>query len=259
MCEQSQWFGIEAGVEVGVPGGLDESIEVGLARQAGEGSHGDIDRTRAIFGGLEAAGQLGPGSVVCVKVNRQADGFVQGLDQSASGKRLTEPRHVLDGQQVGAPFFQFLGEVDVVLQRVLVPLRIEHIAGVADRGFAEAAVVTDGSDCHLHVRHPVERIEHPEQVDAGSGRFFDERLDDVVWIVCVANGVAGPQQHLKEDVRNLFPQAGQPFPGAFLEEPHGGVKGGPAPHLQGEQAAGHAGIGIRDREHVVTSHSGGQE
>ena len=91
---------------------------------------------------------------------------------------------------------------------------------------------------HAHVRHPVERVEDAEDVHARLRRFLHERSHDVVGIVRVADGVAGPQQHLEQDVRNLLAQLGQPLPRVFLEEPHGRVERRPAPHLEREQARG---------------------
>ena len=78
------------------------------------------------------------------------------------------------------------------------------------------------------------------------GRLLDERVDDVVGVVRVADGVGGPQQHLEQDVRNLLAQLGQPVPRRLLEEPHGRVERRPAPHLQREQAGVLAGVARRD-------------
>ena len=68
--------------------------------------------------------------------------------------------------------------------------------------------MADGFDGQLQVGQPVEGVEDAEQVDAGLGRFLDERLDDVVRIVGVADGVVGPQQHLEQDIGNAFAHAG---------------------------------------------------
>ena len=87
---------------------------------------------------------------------------------------------------------------------------------------------------------PVEGVEDAEQVDAGLGRLLDERADDVVGIIRVADGVGGAQQHLEEDVGHALAQVGEAVPRRLLEEAHGRVERGAAPHLQREQAR-HAG------------------
>ena len=97
-------------------------------------------------------------------------------------------------------------------------------------------VFEHGLHRHPHVRHPVERVEDAEDVHAGRGGFLAELADDVVGIARVADGVAGPKQHLKQDVRDLLAQVRQPLPGIFLEEPQGRVERRPAPHLQRKQA-----------------------
>ena len=91
----------------------------------------------------------------------------------------------------------------------LVACRIEDVAGVADGRLAEHAGVAHRLDGQLQVGQPVEGVEDAEQVDARLGRFLDERLDDVVGIVRVADGAGGPQQHLEEDVRHRA-RAGRP-------------------------------------------------
>ena len=48
-------------------------------------------------------------------------------------------------------------------------------------------------------------------------------------------------------------------PGVFLEEAHGGVKGGAAPHFHGEEIGGAVGVGLGDGEHVVGAHAGRDE
>ena len=181
------------------------------------------------------------------------------LDQPLGGERLAQAGHVLDGDQVGAALLQLLGQIDVIRQVVLGPARVEDVAGVADRRLAERSRLADGLERQLHVGHPVERVEDAEQVDPGGGRLLDERLDDVVGIARVADGVRAAQQHLEEDVGDLLAELGQPFPGVFLEEPHGRVEGRAAPHLDREDARAEPGVGIGHAEHVAGPDPGGQE
>ena len=52
---------------------------------------------------------------------------------------LAQARHVLDGQDVRAHALQLLRHAHVVVERVLVALRVEDVAGVADGRFADRA------------------------------------------------------------------------------------------------------------------------
>ena len=194
-----------------------------------------------------------------MEVDRDADLVTQGLHEFARGERLAEACHVLDGEHVGAELLQFLGELHVVVERILRPLRVEDVAGVADRRLADRAALEHRVDRHLHVRHPVERIEHAEHVDAAGGRLLHEGLHDVVGIIRVADGVARAQEHLEEDVGHQFAELGQPVPWAFLEEPHRRVERSPAPHLQREEARRQVGVGIGDGDHVERPHPRGEQ
>ena len=89
---------------------------------------------------VEAAG------VVRVKVNRDFDFFLQRFDQFVSGVGLAEAGHVFDGKKMSAELFELLGHRDVILQRILRARVVEDIAGVADRGFADAAGFERGVD-----------------------------------------------------------------------------------------------------------------
>ena len=160
---------------------------------------------------------------------------------------------------MGAALLELLGKIHVVVERILRPLRIEHVAGVADRRLADRAALQHRVDRHLHVRHPVEWVEHAEHVDAAGGRFLHEGLHDIVGVIRVADGIARAQEHLEEDVRHQFAQLGQSVPGAFLEEPHRRVERGPAPHLQREEARCQVGVGVGDGHHVVGPHPRGQQ
>ena len=215
-----QRLGVEAGVEWGVAGRLHQRIQIRLARQPGEGRHRRIDDARAVAGCLELAGQRRGGGVVGVEVDRDPDRLAERLDEGRGGVGLAQPGHVLDREHVGPALFELPGEINVVGQRELLPLRIEDITGVADRRLADPAGIADGVHGYLHVRHPVERVEHPKDVDPGGRGLLHEGRDDVVGVVCVADGVAGPQQHLEEDVRDPLPEAGEAVPGIFFEEPH---------------------------------------
>ena len=252
--EVPQGLRVEARVEWRVANGVDDRVEIGLAGEAGERGEGGIHHAGAALGGFERAGQRRPRRVVGVEVDRDADFSTQRRDQLARGKRLTEPRHVLDGEHMGPRLLELLRELHVVVERILRPLWIEDVAGVADSRLTDRTALDDGVDCHSHVRHPVERVEHAKHVDSTGRRLLHERLHDVVGVVRVADGIARPQQHLEEDVWNPISQHRQPIPGAFLQEPHRSVERGPAPHLQREEAGALPGVGVGHRHHVVRPH-----
>ena len=105
-----------------------------------------------------------------------------------------------------------LGQVDVVLEVVLGPLRIGDVARVADRRLDDLAALLGRLDRHLHAVDVVERVEDPEHVDAGGGRLLDERHHDVVRVVGVADGVGAAQQHLEHHVRDKLAQLVQAQP-----------------------------------------------
>ena len=53
------------------------------------------------------------------------------LDQLLRGERLEQSRHVLDRQDVSSHPLEFLGQLDVVREGILVALRVEDVAGVS--------------------------------------------------------------------------------------------------------------------------------
>ena len=156
-------------------------------------------------------------------------------------------------------FSSSLARLDVIREVVLGAFRVQDIAGVADARLAECPGLADGLERQLHVGDPVERVEHAEQVDSGGGGLGDERLDDVVGIARIADGVGPAKQHLEEDVGDFLAKLGQSLPWVFLEEPHGRVEGGAAPHLDREDARAEPGVGVGDAEHVAGSHAGRQQ
>ena len=81
----------------------------------------------------------------------------------------------------------------------------------------------------------VERVEDPEDVDAGRRGLLDERVGHLGRVRRVADGVAAAQQHLQADVRHGLAQRGQPLPRVLGEEAQRDVVGGAAPALQRQQ------------------------
>ena len=159
-----------------------------------------------------------------------------------------------------AHFLHLLRLRDVVVEVVLRAGGIEDIAGVADGGLADGfAVLADGLHGDLHVREVVERIEDAEDVHPAIGGVFDETGDDVVRVVRVADGVRAAEEHLEKNVRDFLPELAEALPRILVEEAHGGIEGGSAPHFQGEHLRGAGGVRACDFQHVVRAHAGGDE
>ncbi len=130
---------------------------------------------------------------------------------------------------------QLLGHVHVVLEAVAAPAWIVDVARVAKSGLRDPAGLPDHPDGRQDPRQPVEGVEDPEDVDPGAGGLPNERLHDVVGVVRVADGVGSAEKHLEEDVGDPAPEELQALPGVLVEEPHGHVERGAAPHLEGEE------------------------
>lgn len=88
-----------------------------------------------------------------VEVDRHTDFlFFESFDEKLGRVGLAEARHVLDGEDVGSPFLEILGEVDVIFEVVFRASGIEDVAGVADDGFTDGSGSLDGIHGHLDVR-----------------------------------------------------------------------------------------------------------
>ena len=181
---------------------------------------------------LEQLGRLDAGGVVGVKMDRYPHLFFQDPHESASGVGLQEPRHVLDGQEMGPATHELLRQVDVVVERIALSSLVENVTRITDRDFADAARLPGRVDGHLHLLGPIQRIKNPKQVDAPLLGLEDELAYHVVGIGRVADRIRTAQQHLKQDVRNLLSQSIEPLPGILIEEAHGDVEGRPTPHLE---------------------------
>ena len=154
---------------------------------------------------------------------------------------------------------QLLGQADVVREVVLAGIGAGQVAGVADRRLAEAARLQHRVDRDPHVLDPIERIEDPEEIDAGRRGLLDEEAHHVVGVVLVADAVGAAQQHLGQHVRHGLAQRGQALPRVLLEEPHGDVEGRAAPAFHGQKLGQQARVVGRDGDHVVAAHARRQQ
>ena len=112
---------------------------------------------------------------------------------------------------------------------------------------------------HLHRLEVVERVEHPEHVEARLGRLVDERLDHVVRVAGVADRVGAADQHLEEEVRHRGPERPEPRPGVLVQEAVGGVEGGAPPALQAEQLGGQLRRRRGDLQQITGPHPRGEQ
>ena len=257
--ELLQALGGQAGVALRAAHGLDKAVEARLAGEAGQGPDGAVDHIHASLGGKQVGGNLVVGGVVGVQVDGHADLFLERLDELLGRVRLQQAAHVLYTYHVRAAPLELLGEVDVVLERVAVALGVEDIAGVADGGLEYLARPEHGLHGRLHAGYPVKRVKDAEHVDAVLRALLDEGVDEVVGIAGVADEVGAAQQHLEGDVGYLLAQHDEPLPGGLVEETVGGVKGGPAPHLQREAVGEEVRRTLRALDHVAGAHAGGEQ
>ena len=194
-----------------------------------------------------------------VEVDRQNRLVAQRREKLLRRRRLQQPGHVLDADDVGAGLFQFAGEADIIFEIVFGAVGIEDVAGVADGGFAELARLDHRIHRDAHVLDPIEAVEDAEEIHAGVGGLADEVFDDIVGVIGVADGVGAAQQHLEKDVGRAFADVGEAFPRILGEKAHGDVEGGAAPAFERKQARQRARIGAGDGDEIVAPHAGGEQ
>ena len=194
-----------------------------------------------------------------VELDGDTDLLLQGRDQLLGSVGLQNAGHILDGQHVGAPVLQLLGQLHIVIQGIFVPLGVQDVAGVADGGLADLILIQHLVHGDFHAGQPVQGVEHPEHVNAGAGGLLDELPDDVVGVVGVAHGVGAPEEHLQQQVGGLFPDQVQPLPGRLVEEAVGHVEGSAAPALQGEGVRQNLGSALHALHDIPGADPGGKQ
>merc|ERR1719253_1168335 len=119
---------------------------------------------------------------------------------------------------------------------------------------------TGGSlDAELHVLDVVERIENTENVNAGLVSLLAELVDDVAGVVGVPNGIGATEKHLEGHIRDLGTELLEALPGALVEETHGDVEGGTAPHFE-RKGLGQRHVGVRSTTNKIGgAHTCGKE
>src|SRR5690625_2692308 len=89
-----------------------------------------------------------------------------------------------------------LSEIDVVIERILGTAFVQDVSGIAKGTVNKLSGCQISLDCYLHTLDPVEAIEDTENVDTSFSRLMDKRLDDIIWVVYIANRIGRSQQHL---------------------------------------------------------------
>ena len=97
------------------------------------------------------------------------------LTSTRAAAGLQQPGHVLDAEDVRAGRLQLPRQADIVGEVVLGPVRVEDVAGVADRPLAELARLEHRVDRDAHVLDPVQAVEDAEEIDAGLRRLARRR------------------------------------------------------------------------------------
>ena len=239
--------------------GCHNGVHRRLRSQAGHGGHSGIHNIHAGLGSHQQGCNLVAGGIVGMEMNRDADLLLQGVYQLFGRIGLEQTGHILDADGVCADVLQLLGQLHIVIQGVAGAGLVHNVTGVADGCLAELILLQHLIHGNGHTGHPVQGIEHTEDVDAAQRGLLDKLPDNVIGIVLIAHGVGATEQHLERDVGDLFPEQIQPFPGILMQEPVGNVEGCAAPHLQREAIRQDIRRAVCTLDHVAGTHSGGQQ
>ena len=235
-----------------------DGVEAGLRGEPAHRVQRPIHGIHAGRHGRHHRGHRGPTGVMGMEVYGQPDLLTQHPHEFGRRTRTAHPRHVLNAQHMATSLFQLAGQVHVIGQVVLGPRGVEDVGRVAERALADGAGLAHCIDGHPHVLDPVERIEHPEHIDALRSSLLHEVAHHVVGIVGIAHRVGCPQEHLQQHVGHGGAQLAQALPRVFLQETEGHVKRGSPPALQRQQLRQPVGVDRRRRQHVVRAHAGGK-
>ena len=194
-----------------------------------------------------------------VEVDGQPHLLFQRLDQHTCSCWFQQTRHVFKPKNMGSGGLKLFCHADIVFQIILRAIRVQNVARVANRAFADFVRVLYSIHRDPHVLDPVQAVENTEHVDASLGSLFDEGLNDIVGVVGIAHTVGGAQQHLRHQVRHGHAQIAQALPGAFLQETIGHIEGRAAPALHREELRQVRRIGRGHADHVDRAHTGRQK
>ena len=234
-------------------------VEAAAARLGGTAAHGAHSGVDDIYACVDSA-CIGVDSITAafmrMQVDRYADGGFQAAYEAVCSLRLQQAGHILDGDNVGAGFFQLLRHVYIVFEVVFIASWVKNIAGVAQSCFGNLAGFTDSVDRKTHVIKTVQAVKNTENVDAIFSSQLDELFNNIVRVAGVANSVRTTQQHLEENVRSCFAELRQSLPRAFVKEAVGNVEGCTAPAFEGEESGQFACGVTHNAQHVSSTQTG---
>ena len=191
-----------------------------------------------------------------VQVHGKVEPIAEGRDEPLGGRGAEQARHVLDGDDVRAGVDDLVGEPQVVVEGVEVLGGVEQVARVAERHLCNGVAGREHRvDGRSHLRHVVQRVEDPEDVDTGRSGLAHEGVGDLRRIRGVADGVAPAEQHLDVHVGQGFAEGREALPRVFAEESEGDVVRRPAPRLDGEELGRHPGDVGCHRDEVLRAHA----
>ena len=147
-------------------------------------------------------------------------------DEFARGTGRKDAGHVLDRERVDAHRFLLLRELDVLRDGV------DGRRRVAERALRVAAVLLHACDCDFEVARIVERVKDAEDVHSVLTGKRDKTVDDVVWIVLVAEDILATEEHLERRLLADLLDAAKALPRILAQEAHADVERRAAPALE---------------------------
>ncbi|KAH3685055.1 hypothetical protein WICPIJ_003992 [Wickerhamomyces pijperi] len=172
---------IDTGLDIGAVQRGQKSRDRRLRGQTGQRVGGDIDNIGTGFSTGSHRGNTGTSGVMGVDVDWQV--WVlgsDGTDQQLGGLWLQSTSHVLDTQDVGTSLDDLLGDVQVVVQVVLLAW-LQHVTGVTDSGLDNTASLLDSLDTNLQLFQVVQSVKHSEDINTVVLGHLDEMVNGVVW------------------------------------------------------------------------------
>ena len=129
--------------------------QIGLRCQAAHGIHGTIDGIATGVDRCQHAGRTHAAGVMRMKMNRQADLIFQRPDQCTCCSRLAHACHIFDADDIHTRTLEFFCHRHVIRQTVFRTRRIERIARIANRAFAQRTSFTHRINGDPHIFDPV--------------------------------------------------------------------------------------------------------
>ena len=207
-----------------------EDISHGLCGRlrgaVGEAGDSGVDNIRAGFNSLLQCHRAETRGRVSVNDNGETDVLLYALDKIICCLGIHDARHVLDAHGLNAHALEIFCELDVAFDVV------DGARGVADGARCVSAALDSLVNGGLDISQVVERIEYTDDVDAVFNALSDEKANDIVGIMLVAQKVLTSEEHLQLGVRARLADLAQALPRIFVEISQAGVERSAAPALE---------------------------